>query len=195
MPESWVHSVNKQNKDIQCKLLWRINNIMVSFKTVRDYFTHLYKGNSVALYVSYLWLYFSLSPQLVCVSGRMQVIAFLSIKNVFNFFFLSMQKWRKIFILSIWGYESKQRDWQKAFKELWFFVYLRGKAITESEHRGSDLGALEGLSPFDSTLQCLSRNVETPLNRQAGFICKNTWCKWGRQYCSVKQYFLQAFLY
>lgn len=194
MPESWAHSVNKQNKDIPCKLLWRINNIMVSFQTVRDYFTHLYKGNSVALYVGYLWLYFSLSPQLVCVSGRMQVIAFLSIKNVFNFFFLLRNEGKYLFY-QFGVMRANNVTGRKLLKNCDFFVHLRGKAITESEHRGSDLGALEGLSPFDSTLQCPSRNVETLLNRQAGFICKNTWRKWGRQYCSVKQYFLQAFLY
>lgn len=62
-----------------------------------------------------------------------------------------------------------------------FFVHRRDKAITEFEHRGSFVGTLEWLSPFDSTLQCLSRNVEALLNRLL-FICKNTWCKRGWQF-------------
>lgn len=173
--------MNKQNKDSHCKLLWRVNNIMVSFKTVRGCCMHLYKDKAVVLYVSYLWLYFSLSPQLVRMSARVQLIAFLSIKKEFNIFFLSMQKWRKIFILSIWSYKNEQHDWQKVFKESWFSVHQRGRAITESEHRGSDLGTLERHSPFDSTLQCLYRNVETLLNRLL-FLWKNTLHEWGWQY-------------
>lgn len=72
---------------------------MVSFKTVRGSCTHCYKDKVVALYVNYFLLYFSLSPQLVCMSGRVQLIAFLSMKKQINIFFLSMQKWRKMFIL------------------------------------------------------------------------------------------------
>lgn len=114
-------------------------------------------------------------------SGRVQLIASLSINKVLNNFFLSMQKWRKIFIISTWSYRNKQHDWQKVLKELWNFWHRRAKAITESERSGNDLGTLEGLSPFDSSLQCMSRNVETLLKRLL-FICKNVLLKWQWQY-------------
>lgn len=62
---------------------------MVSFKTVRRCCTDLYKDKTVALYVSYFWLYFSLFLLLECMFGRVQLITFLSIKKEINSIFFS----------------------------------------------------------------------------------------------------------
>jgi len=141
----------------------------------------LHKDKAGALCVSYFWLCSYLSTQLVCMAGRVQLIIFLSINKVLSNFIPSMQKWRKIFIISTWSYKNKQSDWQKVLEELWNIWRQRTKAIVESECSGNDLGTLEGCSPFDSSFQCSSRNVETLLNRLL-FICKNILLKWQWQY-------------
>lgn len=56
---------------------------------------HLHKDKAVALYVSYFWLYFSLSTQLVCMSGRVQLIAFLEYKQGLKHFFSSYAEMKK----------------------------------------------------------------------------------------------------
>lgn len=63
---------------------------MASFKIVRDCCMHLHTDKTVALYVSYFCLYFP--TQLVCVSGRVQLIAFWSTKMVLNNSFLEVTK-------------------------------------------------------------------------------------------------------
>lgn len=133
--------------------------------------------------VGYFWLYFSLSPQMVCMSGRAQPLAFLSMKKkINNFFFFQCRNERKHLFYQFGVMRTNNMTGKKFLKNCDFFLHQRGKAITESEHRRSTLGTLEGLSPFDSTLQYLCRNVEILLNRLL-FICKNTWRKWGWEDC------------
>lgn len=57
------------------------------------------KKTKLFLCVSYFWLYLYLSTQLFCMSGRVQLIAFFENKQSLKHVFLSMQKWRKIFLL------------------------------------------------------------------------------------------------